>query len=203
MAIERFPVEAGHILMFARSIGDPNPIYSDADYAAASEVGGIVAPPTFVQSSAQFDPDYFLRPHPDRPWHGSGREATGMRFPAPTPDPGGASGGGSGADRSGASEGGGAASGGAASGGAASGSAGRSGGVGLHAEQHYEYHRPLLAGDVLTATVRAGEGWEKQGRSGRLVFSETITEYRDLDGNLVVTARSVGVVTEGPKQEDA
>ena len=24
MAVERFPVEAGHILMFARSVGDPN-----------------------------------------------------------------------------------------------------------------------------------------------------------------------------------
>ena len=28
MAVERFPVEAGHILMFARSIGDANPVYA-------------------------------------------------------------------------------------------------------------------------------------------------------------------------------
>ena len=33
MAVERFPVEAGHILMFARSIGDENPIYTDAEAA--------------------------------------------------------------------------------------------------------------------------------------------------------------------------
>ena len=26
MAIERFPIEAGHIMMFARAIGDPNPV---------------------------------------------------------------------------------------------------------------------------------------------------------------------------------
>ena len=39
MAVERFPVEAGHILMFARSIGDPNPIYEDEEYAAGTEVG--------------------------------------------------------------------------------------------------------------------------------------------------------------------
>ena len=26
MTIERFPVEAGHILMFARAIGDTNPV---------------------------------------------------------------------------------------------------------------------------------------------------------------------------------
>ena len=39
VAVERFPVEAGHILMFARSIGDPNPIYADEEYAAGTEVG--------------------------------------------------------------------------------------------------------------------------------------------------------------------
>ena len=33
MAIERFPVEASHIMMFARSVADPNPIYYEEDYA--------------------------------------------------------------------------------------------------------------------------------------------------------------------------
>ena len=31
MAIDKFPVEATHILMFARAIGDTNPIYADAE----------------------------------------------------------------------------------------------------------------------------------------------------------------------------
>jgi hypothetical protein len=52
-------------------------------------------------------------------------------------------------------------------------------------------------GDVLTATTKPGQRWEKEGRrAGKLVFSESITEYRDQDGELVVTARSVGVRTE-------
>jgi len=159
MTVDRFPVESAHIAMFARSINDPNPVYYDPEYAASTELGGIPAPPTFVQASAQFDPDYFLRPKFDQPWFGSGREATGIvRDPAKT------SGGG--------------------------------GGGGLHAEQHYEYHRPLLAGDVLTAITRDGEKWEKQGRrGGSLQFSETITEYRNAAGELVVTARGVGVRT--------
>lgn len=158
MTVERFPVEAGHILMFARSIGDPNEVYADADYAAATEVGGIVAPPTFVQASAQVDPDYPLRPRIGEPWFGSGKEPTGV-------EP-------------------------ASSGG---------GGGGLHAEQHYEYHRPLMAGEVLTATTRPGETWEKEGRrAGKLLFSESITEFRDTDGELVVVARGVGVRTERP-----
>ena len=62
MAIKNFAIEASHIMMFARSIGDDNQIYYDADYAKKTEPKGVIAPPTFVQSSAQFDPDYFLRP---------------------------------------------------------------------------------------------------------------------------------------------
>ena len=163
MTIERFPVEEGTILLFARAIGDENPVYRDRDYAASTEVGGIIAPPTYVQSSAQFDPDYPLRPKPGKPWFGSGRNPTGA-----TPTSSGSGGG---------------------------------GGTGLHAEQHFTYHRPLRAGDVLSAETKPGKRWEKQGRSGRLVFSESITEYRDQNGELVVTARGVGVMTEKPVEQ--
>ena len=73
MAIEKFPVEKSHVMMFSRSIGDSNKIYYDEDYAKESKCGGIIAPPTFVQSSAQFDPDYFLRPKEGKQWFGSAR----------------------------------------------------------------------------------------------------------------------------------
>jgi hypothetical protein len=165
VAVERFPVEAGHIMMFARSIGDPNPIYADEEYATGTEVGSIIAPPTFAQASAQYDPDYILRPKIGEPWFGSGREATSIRR-----DPSSGGGGVSGAAM----------------------------GSGLHAEQHFEYHRHIRPGDVLSATTRPGDNWEKEGRSGKLVFSETITEYRDQNGELVITARGVGVRTERP-----
>ena len=157
MSDERtFPVEATHILMFARSVNDDNPIYADAEYAKSTEVGKIIAPPTFAQAVAQFTPDYPLRPKVDEPWFGSGKEATG------TPNPPGAGGGG-----------------------------------GLHAEQEFIYHRHLSPGDVLTVTTKPGKTWEKQGkRGGKLTFSETITEYHDQNGELVVTARGVGVRTE-------
>lgn len=161
MAVKKFPVEASHILMFARSIGDDNQIYYDADFARKTEPGTIIAPPTFAQSSAQFDPDYFLRPKIGQPWFGSGKEPTGVKREA--------SGGGGG------------------------------GGGGLHAEQHFEYHRHLKPGDVLTATTKPGNTWEKESkRAGKLVFSESVTEYRDQKGELVITARSVGVRTERP-----
>jgi hypothetical protein len=176
MTAERFPVEAGHVLMFARSIGDPNPVYADPDSPEAQAVGGLLAPPTFVQASAQFDPDYPLRPKIGQPWFGSGREPMGR--PA--------------GSQSTASSGGSRSRGDSGDGGGGSGR-----GTGLHAEQHYEYHRTPRVGEVLSATTRPGNRWEKQGRrAGKLIFSESITEYRDQDGQLVVTARSVGVMTE-------
>ena len=88
MAVQRFPIELGHIMMFARSIGDPNPIYSDEEYAASSDVGHVIAPPTFVQAGAQFDPDWPLRPRIGEPWFGSGRNPTGT----PRPEDGGGGG---------------------------------------------------------------------------------------------------------------
>ncbi len=64
---------------------------------------------------------------------------------------------------------------------------------GLHAEQHFVYHRPVRVGDVLVPASRPGRQWDKHGRSGRLRFREHITEFRDEAGELVVTARSVSV----------
>ena len=51
-----------------------NPVYYDEDHARSTEAGCIIAPPTFVQAGAQFDPDYLLRPKIGQPWFGSGRE---------------------------------------------------------------------------------------------------------------------------------
>ena len=70
----KMPIEKSHIMMFARSIGDANPKY----YEEKDE--NVIAPPTFIQSSAQYDPDYFLRPKIGGDnWFGSGKEATGMK----------------------------------------------------------------------------------------------------------------------------
>jgi hypothetical protein len=77
------------------------------------------------------------------------------------------------------------------------GSAPAAGGAGFHAEQAFEYHRHPRAGEELFATVLPGRTWEKEGRrAGRLEFHETVTEYRDSAGELVVTATWVSVSTE-------
>jgi hypothetical protein len=63
----------------------------------------------------------------------------------------------------------------------------------LHAEQHFEYHRPIRIGETLTVTSEPGKTWEREGRAGTLKFAERLTHYRDADGNDVVTGRSVSV----------
>src|SRR5712691_5991857 len=94
MAVKTFPIEAGHVMLFARAIGDDNPIYADAAYAQTTEPGSIIAPPTFAIASAQFDPDYFLRPKIGQPWFGSGKEPTGIKREAGAGGGGGGGGGG-------------------------------------------------------------------------------------------------------------
>ncbi len=143
-----FPVEATHLMMFRRSIGD----YAVPDTGLETAA----APPTFPRAVAQFDPDYHLRLKPGKAWFGSGAKPSGV-------------------DGKPSSSG------------------------GLHAEQHFEFMRPVRPGDVLTVTEKAGKTWEKESkRAGKLVFRETIAEYRDQKGELVCISRGVGVRTERP-----
>jgi peroxisomal enoyl-CoA hydratase 2 len=65
----RFPVQSGHILLFARAIGDL--AADETDYATA------VAPPTFGYAHHQFLSRFVLRPQPGTPWMGSGRGDSG------------------------------------------------------------------------------------------------------------------------------
>ena len=159
MAVDRFPIERGHVMMFARAIGDPNPIYYDEEYAKTTSAGALLAPPTFVIADIQFDPDSSLRPKIGSPWRGSGKNPT-------TPQEG---------------------------------SEIAGDGTGLHAEEHFEFLRPVRVGEVLTKSTIPGRSWEREGRrGGKLSFNESIHEYRDENGELVVIARQVGVRTEHP-----
>lgn len=143
-----FPVEATHIMMFRRSIGD----YSVPDTGLEKTA----APPTFPRAVAQFDPEYHLRPKPNETWFGSGKNPSGIDGKPPSSG-------------------------------------------GLHAEQHFEFERPVMPGDVLTVTEKLGKTWEKESkRAGKLVFTERVMEYHDPQGNLVCTSRGVSVRTERP-----
>jgi acyl dehydratase len=162
----RFHVDRTGILLFASALGETNPIYWDEEYAKKTALGGVIAPPTFAVSSAHWDPNHALR--------------GARRIPAPPPKPA--------VESSGLA-------------GQAGGGARGGGGLDLtrvlHGEQRFEYHKPVRPGMTLTVTQRPGQSWTKEGRKGGTMrFSESISEYRDEKGELVVTATSVGIVTE-------
>jgi acyl dehydratase len=48
---EYFEVEPGHLKTFAQAIEDPNPLWTDADYASKTRYGALTAPPTFLIDS--------------------------------------------------------------------------------------------------------------------------------------------------------
>ncbi len=76
----------------------------------------------------------------------------------------------------------------------------------LHAEQQFDYFRPISAGMTLAVDTVTGSSWTKARRdNGHLAFSESVTHLRDAaTGELVQTARSVGVVIRpGPPPGDS
>lgn len=66
----------------------------------------------------------------------------------------------------------------------------------LHAEQEYEYHIPVVAGDILTGRSRITNRYEKEGRrGGKLVFVTVETVYENQIGQKVLTVRQTLVQT--------
>ncbi|RHW23810.1 hypothetical protein D0Z08_28090 [Nocardioides immobilis] len=127
-------------MLFARSVGDTDPVYGDQLAAGTGEQ--LVTPPTFVRALDHFDPTSRTRPS----------------LPTLSPDFGGSP-------------------------------------NMVHAEQHFEYLAPFRAGEQVVVEAFEGRTWTKNGRSGRLDFSETVTEYRRSDGDVLVRARKVSVRT--------
>ncbi|MGE4238915.1 FAS1-like dehydratase domain-containing protein [Ramlibacter sp.] len=70
---------------------------------------------------------------------------------------------------------------------------------GLHASQEFTYHRDIRPGDVLTVELRTGDTWEKEGkRAGKMRFVEYLYDYRDAQGELVLSVRRVRVLLDQP-----
>ena len=60
----------------------------------------------------------------------------------------------------------------------------------LHGEQEFTYHRPIVAGDVLTCEGQVVDLYSKESSSGRVMtFLVTEDVYRDQTGEPVLTSR--------------
>ena len=171
-----FPVDRSAILDFAAALGETNPIYWNESHARATPLGGVIAPPTFAVVSAHWNPDHLFRGVRRIPAQGERREGERRARERAEGQPSQSEG-----DKR-AQE--------------------RAEGEPilsrvLHGEQRFVYHQPIRPGMRLRVATRPGKSWEKEGkRGGKLRFSESVSEYRDEAGELVVTAISVGIVTE-------
>ena len=59
---------------------------------------------------------------------------------------------------------------------------------------HIDYHRPVYPGDWLTATRTLTDIYEKQGRSGPLIFYEVIMEIVNDEGEPVITEKTTRIL---------
>ena len=66
----------------------------------------------------------------------------------------------------------------------------------LHGEQEFEFLKPIVVGDVLTAVTRIADIYEKAGRrGGTMTFVVTETAFTNQRGEIVARARQVGIET--------
>jgi acyl dehydratase len=63
------------------------------------------------------------------------------------------------------------------------------GGMVLHGEQEFTYHRPVVVGDTISSEGKVVDLYEKQTGDRTMTFLVTENEYRNQDGELVLTAR--------------
>lgn len=57
----------------------------------------------------------------------------------------------------------------------------------------YEYVKPAYVGQTLTCTMQVADIYEKQGRSGRMVFTVLENIWRDEGGDVVTRGRLTGI----------
>lgn len=74
----------------------------------------------------------------------------------------------------------------------------------LHGEQEFEYLAPIHAGDVLTATTRVADVYEKEGsRGGKMTLGILETTFVNQRGETVLLSRSTLIETGGVVERDS
>jgi acyl dehydratase len=63
------------------------------------------------------------------------------------------------------------------------------GGMVLHGEQEFEYHRPVCVGERLTSEGTVVDFYTKESGERTMTFLVTENQYRDESGELVLTSR--------------
>jgi len=130
-----YEIEKEPIRRWAESIGDPNPLYRDEEYARKQGYDSIIAPPAFMAQYA----------FPVK----SGRMSSAA-FGGPFKR-------------------------------------------NLNGGTEYEFFKPIQAGDVITATSKMVDMYERKGRLGPMLFRIRETTYKNQKGEVVMKFRGTGI----------
>jgi hydroxyacyl-ACP dehydratase HTD2-like protein with hotdog domain len=66
----------------------------------------------------------------------------------------------------------------------------------LHGEQEFEFFKPIVVGDILTAVVRIADLYDKPGkRGGTMTFCVMETDFTNHRGELVARGRATSIET--------
>ena len=136
----RFPISEEMAYDLADAIQDPNPMYSDGDYAARSRFGKLLCPPLATWKDIAPSIGFF----------GAGQES---HFQVPLPF----------------------------------------NGYGLNGGSDWQFLRPVYVGDWITRRFRILDIYEKQGRSGLLVFVVRQETQTNQHGQVVNLAKRVSI----------
>ena len=136
----RFPISDEMVFDLADAIQDPNPMYSDRDYAAKSRFGNLLCPPLATWKDIAPSIGFF----------GAGQES---HFQVPLPF----------------------------------------NGYGFNGGSDWQFLRPVYAGDWITRRFRILDIYEKQGRSGLLIFVVRRETQTNQHGQVVNLAKRVSI----------
>ena len=144
----RFPISDEMAYDLADATEDPNPLYTDGNYAQASRFGGLLCPPLAAWKDIAPPIGFF----------GAGQES---HFEVPLPF----------------------------------------NSYGLNGGSDWQFLRPAYVGDWITRQFRIRAIFEKQGRSGSLVFvvrqeTLTISRWKRVSGSLLAQVYTVCVLVE-------
>ncbi len=63
----------------------------------------------------------------------------------------------------------------------------------LNGGNEYEFFKPVRAGDVLTATTKLVDIYQRESRMGKMLFSINETTFKNQDGEVVAKARGTDI----------
>ncbi len=63
----------------------------------------------------------------------------------------------------------------------------------LNGGNEYEFYKPVQAGDVLTATTKLIDLYEREGRFGKMLFQIAETTFKNQNNEVVAKARYTGI----------